>query len=314
MMRAVLLNLSQSRSMRRFVLGFPLARRASRRFVAGETLDEAVAAVKALQEKNILATIDHLGESVMDEADARVATDAYLELLDRVEREWAPGWTRPHASLKLTQLGLDIGQELCEVNLSRILDKARALGTFVRIDMESADYTDRTLAVYRKVRGDFGATVGIVIQSYLYRSAEDVRALISEGIATIRFCKGAYKEPATVAFPRKADVDNNLIKFMEMMLSPEARARGACLAMATHDEKIIEATRAYARANNVPPGAFEFQMLYGIRPALQEKLAREGHIMRVYVPYGNEWYPYFMRRLAERPANVWFIFINLFRT
>jgi proline dehydrogenase len=313
MMRAILIYLSKNQLLRRFVLGFPLARRASRRFVAGETLDEAIATVKALQGKNILASIDHLGESVSDEAGTREATGVYLELLDRMEKEWAPGQVRPHASLKLTQLGLDISQELCQANLRRVLDKARSVGTFVRIDMEDSAHTAPTIAVYRNVRAEFGATVGIVIQAYLYRSAEDIQAFIDEGIANVRLCKGAYLEPKTIAFPRKKDVDANMVRLMEMMLSAEGRAKGAYPAIATHDEKIIEAAKAYARANNVPPGAFEFQMLYGIRSGLQEELAAEGYTMRVYVPYGDEWYPYYMRRLAERPANVWFILSNLFK-
>jgi proline dehydrogenase len=313
MMRTALLYLSRNQLLHRFILGFPLARRASRRFVAGETMDEAIAAVKALQEKNILSTIDHLGESVSDEADTQEATGIYLELLDRIEREWAPGQVRPHTSLKLTQLGLDLDLELCQANLSRVLDKARAVGTFVRVDMESSAHTERTIAVYRNARAEFGATVGIVIQSYLYRSEGDVRGLINDGMANIRLCKGAYQEPETIAFPLKKDVDASLVRLMEMMLSAEGLARASHAAMATHDEKIIEATKAYVKTNDVPPGAFEFQMLYGIRRDLQEKLAREGYTMRAYVPFGDDWYPYFMRRLAERPANLWFILSNLFK-
>jgi proline dehydrogenase len=312
-MRAILLYLSRSQVMQRFILGFPLARRASRRFVAGETLDEAIATVKALQEKNILVTIDHLGESVADEADTQEATEVYLELLDRIAQEWATEKVKPHASLKLTQLGLDISQELCQANLSRVLDKARSVGTFVRIDIESSAHTERTISVYRNMRAEFGATVGLALQSYLYRSEKDVQGLIDDGIAHLRFCKGAYDEPETIAFPLKKDVDANLVKLMEMLLSAEGLAKGSHLAMATHDEKIIEATKDYVRANDVPPEAFEFQMLYGIRSHLQEELAREGYTVRAYVPFGDDWYPYYMRRLAERPANVWFILSNLFK-
>lgn len=314
MMRSVLLYLAKSRALHRFVLGFPLARRASRRFVAGETMDEAIATVRALQKNhNVLSTIDHLGESVTDEAGAQEATGVYLRLLDRIGQEWAGQEVKPHASIKLTQVGLDISREVCQANLSRVLDRARSVGTFVRVDMEGSDHTERTISVYRQARAEFGPAVGIVIQAYLYRSKDDIQGLVNDGMANVRLCKGAYKEPPEIAFPLKKDVDENMVRLMEMMLCPEGRAKGSYLAMATHDEKLVEKARDYVKANNLPPGAFEFQMLYGIRSDLQEKLAVEGYTMRAYVPFGNDWYPYYMRRLAERPANVWFILSNLFK-
>jgi proline dehydrogenase len=181
----------------------------------------------------------------------------------------------------------------------------------MRIDMESSDYTDRTFEILYTLREDH-QDVGVVVQAYLYRSRSDVEALIDAGVP-VRLCKGAYNEPASLAFPQKADVDRNMIDLMHLLLSARARASGARLAMATHDEKLIEATKAYAAAHNIPPTTYEFQMLYGVRPALQQRLADEGYGMRVYVPYGTEWYPYYMRRLAERPANVWFIISNLLR-
>ncbi len=312
MLRPLFLYLSRNDLARRFVMGFPLARRASLRFVAGETLDDAMAAVRAFQARGIHATMDHLGENVYNEADTRRAADEYVELLERIHQEG--GWNGhiPHCSVKLTQLGLDIGPDLAEENLERVVAKAQEIGTFVRIDMESSDYTDATLEIYRRLRSRYD-NLGVVIQAYLYRSERDVRQLIEEGIANIRLCKGAYKEPPTIAFPKKADVNTNFVNLMELLLSREALEKGAYLAVATHDEKMIAATRAWEAAHQVPRDRFEFQMLHGIRRDLQEKLAAEGYTVRIYIPYGTEWYPYFMRRLAERPANVWFIVSNLFR-
>jgi proline dehydrogenase len=313
MMRATLLYLSTSAAMRRLLTNSPVARRAARRFVAGDTSADALNAARSLLTKNIYTTMDHLGESVFDEATANAAADCYIKLLDEIGGVSEPHGGRPHVSIKLTQLGLDVGLSICEANVGRILNKARQIGSFVRMDMESSAYTQRTLDLYRNMCAEFGPIIGVVIQAYLYRSEDDIRALINEGMAHIRLCKGAYKEPPDYAFPKKVQVDANMLRLMEIMLSQEARDKGACLAMATHDEKLIEATKHYVREHNVPSDAFEFQMLYGIRRDLQEQLAREGYRMRVYVPYGTEWYPYFMRRLAERPANVWFILSNLFK-
>jgi proline dehydrogenase len=283
------------------------AQRSARRFVAGEALAEAVAIARRLNEDGLEVTLDHLGESVTDGQGAVQATRAYLDLLDAV----ASGGVRATASLKLTQLGLDISEELCLDNLRRILERAAETGNHVTIDMESSDYTDSTLRIYRTLRQDF-ANVGTVIQAYLYRSEDDMRALAAEG-AFVRLCKGAYKEPDERAFPKKAAVDANFVRLTELFLSAEARAAGAFLAIATHDEKMISAAKAYVRAHDVPYDRFEFQMLYGVRPLLQAQLRDDGFTVRVYAGYGTEWYPFFMRRLAERPANVWFIVSNFFR-
>jgi proline dehydrogenase len=259
-----------------------------------------------LNAQGIAATLDHLGEKVETQDDARRATDDYLKVLDAI----GTSGVQSHVSVKLTALGLDLGDDCCRENVARILAKAKAIGAFVRIDMESAEYTDRTLAIYRCLHKEFD-NVGIVIQSYLYRSEADIVALCQAG-AKVRLCKGAYKEPDK-AFPKKADVDASYVRLMKMLLSAEARAKGARGAIATHDPRMIEATCQYAEEQMVPRDEFEFQMLHGIRRDLQHELAADGYAMRVYVPYGTEWYPYFMRRLAERPANLWFVMSNFFR-
>jgi proline dehydrogenase len=314
MTRGLFLYLSTNAAMRSLVMGFPPVRKAALRFVAGETVEQAIEVVRGLNARGILATLDCLGENVTSEADATRARDQYLATLERI----AQGQVQSHVSLKLTQFGLDLGEELCRANVARVVQRAREIDTFVRIDMEGSDYTERTLSVLRALRREYD-NVGIVIQAYLYRSEADIRALIDEGTG-VRLCKGAYQEPADKAFPRKADTDANMVKLMQIMLAPENRTRsrritggGAYLAMATHDIKMIEATRRFAAEHEVPRDAFEFQMLHGIRRDLQEQLARDGYRMRVYVPFGTQWYPYFMRRLAERPANVWFIAGNFFR-
>ena len=306
-MRAFFLWMSHSRLLSRLSLKLFFTRRAALRFVAGETIDDAVSTIRALNANGILATVDHLGENVSSESDAQRATKDYLDVLDRIGKEGV----QSHASLKLTQLGLDIGFEACRENVATVLRKAKAIGAFIRIDMESTDYTERTLAIYRSLRQEFD-NVGIVIQSYLYRSRDDIAALCGEG-ANVRLCKGAYNEPPDKAFPRKADVDANYVTLSRMLLSDEARARGTYAAIATHDPKMIEAAKACAAEHAIPGDQFEFQMLHGIRRDLQQQLAREGYKVRVYVPYGTEWYPYLMRRLAERPANVWFVLRNLFQ-
>ena len=299
--------MSRSELLRRLITRFGFARRAALRFVAGEKIDDAIAAIRALNANGIRATVDHLGENVVSEADARRAAQSYLDVLERIGQDGV----QSHASLKLTQLGLDIGDEFCRENVACVARRAKEIGTFIRIDMESSDYTDRTLAVFRSLRREFD-NVGIVIQSYLYRSQDDIAALCQEG-ANVRLCKGAYNEPPERAFPKKADVDANYVTLTRMLLNGEARARGAYAAIATHDPKMIEAAKAYAAEQRAQRDRFEFQMLYGIRRDLQQQLARDGYAMRVYVPYGSEWYPYFMRRLAERPANVWFLLRNLLR-
>ena len=308
MFRSFFLFLSASTRACRMIMALPFATRVARRFVAGETLDDAIIAIRKLNDKGIVVTLDHLGENVHTEADATRATQAYLDLLDRI----AATKVNANASLKLTQLGLDVGEDLCVGNVRRILQRAKDHGNFVRIDMEGSAYTERTLRVFHTLRDDYEfKNVGIVIQSYLYRSEKDVRDLVAEGV-NIRLVKGAYKEPPDIAFPAKADVDKNFVKLMQICLGEPAHAKGAFVALATHDENILVATKKYAAKQGLTNGQVEFQMLYGIRAERQEQLAAEGYCVRVYVPYGSEWYPYFMRRLAERPANVWFLVRYLF--
>ena len=307
MMRSVLLWLSRNKIIRGWITRWGFARRAARRFVAGETIEEAIGAIRDLATLGISATLDHLGENVETAADATRATENYLKALDAI----GAGGVKSHVSVKLTALGLDLGDELCRANVARILAKAKEIGTLVTIDMESTEYTDRTLAIYRDLRREFN-NVGIVIQAYLYRSEADITALCKEG-AHVRLCKGAYKEPPVHAFPKKADVDASYVRLTKMLLSPTARANKTFGAIATHDAKMIEAACQYAQEQMVPRNEFEFQMLHGIRRDLQKQLSADGYGMRVYVPYGTEWYPYYMRRLAERPANIWFILSNFFR-
>lgn len=307
MFRSLLLYLSEAGWARSLITNVGPAHRAAERFVAGESLAQAIEIARRLNEDGLEVTLDHLGEKVADEQGALQAAEDYLTLLDAV----ASGGVRATVSLKLTQLGLDIGETLCLDHLRRILERAQATGNHVTIDMESSHYTDSTLRIYRTLRQDY-ANVGIVIQAYLYRSAADIRALAREG-AFVRLCKGAYKEPPDRAFPDKADVDANFVHLTELFFTEGANVPGAYLAIATHDDKMIAAARSFIRAHQIPCDRFEFQMLYGIRPHLQAQLRDDGFTVRIYAGYGTEWYPYFMRRLAERPANVWFIARNFFR-
>jgi proline dehydrogenase len=284
-----------------------VVRRAARRFVSGDTIEEAIVAIRELNAQGITATLDHLGENVETAEDAQRATEDYLKALDAI----GASGVQSHVSIKLTALGLDLSEAVCRANVERILVKAQEIGVLVTIDMESTEYTARTLGLYRDLHCAHD-NVGIVIQSYLYRSEADIVALCKEG-AHVRLCKGAYKEPPIHAFPKKADVDASYVRLMKMLLSPAARANRTFGAIATHDVKMIEATRHYAQEQLVPRDEFEFQMLHGIRRDLQKELAADGYGMRVYVPYGTEWYPYYVRRLAERPANIWFIVSNFFR-
>jgi proline dehydrogenase len=307
MLRSFLLYLSGAKWARRMVMGWGLARRVARRFVAGESEDDVIAAIRAINQKGMTVSVDILGESTTDAAEARRYADSYLHLIERVDAEGL----RSSVSLKLTALGLDVDPELCHENMRRILESARAHGVKVTIDMEDHTYTDRTLGLLRMLRSEGFENAQGVIQAYLYRSEEDIAALAGEQ-ADIRLCKGAYHEPADVAYPRKADVDAAYLRLMKTLLDA-ANHGGGYPGIATHDQAIIAATRAYAAECGIPLDRFEFQMLYGIRPALQEELARAGYGMRVYVPFGTQWYPYFMRRLAERPANLWFFASNLLR-
>jgi proline dehydrogenase len=303
-LRRTLFYLSNQPRLFRYVRTSRLGRRIASRFVAGESLDDAVTAVRGLNDRHISASLDLLGESVASPEDARVATKAYVQLLDRIAAERLDA----NVSVKLTALGLDIATDLCVANVRQILTRARDVGNFVRLDMEGSAYTERTLTLFETCfHPEFPEQVGIVLQSYLYRTGEDVdRALQLK--CRVRLCKGAYRESPAVAFPEKRDVDAAYLHCMERLL----RA-GNYPGIATHDERIIEDTIRLARSARISPDRFEFQMLYGVRRDLQERLVREGWGMRVYVPYGTRWYPYLMRRLAERPANVLFILGNLAR-
>jgi proline dehydrogenase len=305
MLRRILLYLSVAGWARNIVSRWGLARRVARRFVAGETLDEAVAAVRALNQGGLAASLDYLGESVQRAEDTHEVVATYQDLLKRIHE----GKLDASVSLKLTHLGLDISEDLCQTNLRHILTDAQNYGIPVTIDMENTPYTDVTLRFYRTMRDEYGFdNVGTVIQAYLRRSEADMVALGAEG-AHIRLCKGAYLEPPELAFPDKADVDANYVKLTRAFL----RSPGY-LCIATHDENMIQAAESAIRDLNIPPNRYEFQMLYGIRSARQAELAKAGYKVRIYVPFGAAWYPYFMRRLAERPANLWFFARSLFRS
>jgi proline dehydrogenase len=304
MMRTSLLWLSAQPRVFGFVRRNGLARKFAARFVAGETVDTAVDAVRDLNRRRITATLDLLGESITQECEATRARDIYLQMLDRI----AETGVDSNVSVKLTQMGFEISEDLCFANMSAILEKAKSLGSFVRLDMESSAYTQRTLDFFaRRLFDRFGAHTGVVIQSCLRRSDRDIDQLI-EMKARVRLCKGAYLEPAEVAYPDKADVDRAYVRLMERLME-----RGNYPGLATHDQRILERARRFAREKGIDPSRYEFQMLYGVRRDLQDQLRAAGHNMRVYVPFGNQWYPYLMRRLAERPANIAFILGNVVR-
>ena len=304
MLRSALLYLSSQQQIFKFVRHNKLAKSFANRFVAGETLDTALSAVARLNSRGITASLDLLGESVHNEAEARAAGQAYITMLDRIHERKADA----NVSVKLTAMGLDISEELCVAIMHKILQRARDYGSLVRIDMESSEYTQRTVDLFdQRLYPGYRENVGIVLQSYLYRTFADVQHanLIK---ARVRICKGAYMEPETVAYPDKKDVDANYVKCMhELML------KGNYPGIATHDEAIIRDAKAFAKSNDIAPSRYEFQMLYGVRRDLQDRLVREGYRMRVYVPFGTQWYPYLMRRLAERPANVAFLTGNVFK-
>jgi proline dehydrogenase len=304
MLRSALLYLSGQQQIFRFVRNNRLAKSFANRFVAGESLDTALAAVTRLNARGITASLDLLGESVHNEVEARAAGHAYVTMLDRIHEQKA----RANVSVKLTAMGLDVSEDLCVAIMHEILQRARDYQTFVRIDMESSEYTQRTLDLFeQRLYPAYRESVGIVLQSYLYRTFADVqRANLIK--ARVRLCKGAYKEPETVAYPDKKDVDATYVRCMhELML------KGNYPGIATHDEAIIKEAKRFAKENDIAPSRFEFQMLYGVRRDLQDKLVREGYRMRVYVPFGTQWYPYLMRRLAERPANVAFLTGSVFK-
>ena len=304
MLRSALLYLSGQQQIFRFVRNNRLAKSFANRFVAGESLDTALAAVARLNARGITASLDLLGESVHNEVEARAAGHAYVTMLDRIHEQKA----RANVSVKLTAMGLDVSEDLCVAIMHEILQRARDYQTFVRIDMESSEYTQRTLDLFeQRLYPAYRESVGIVLQSYLYRTFADVqRANLIK--ARVRICKGAYKEPETVAYPDKKDVDATYVRCMhELML------KGNYPGIATHDEAIIKEAKRFAKENDIAPSRFEFQMLYGVRRDLQDRLVREGYRMRVYVPFGTQWYPYLMRRLAERPANVAFLTGSVFK-
>jgi proline dehydrogenase len=302
MLRSALLYLSEQPRIFKFVRNNKMAKSFANRFVAGETLDTALAAVARLNARGITASLDLLGESVHNEAEARAAGDSYVKMLDRIHQQKADA----NVSVKLTAMGLDISEDLCVSIMHRILQRARDYNSFVRIDMESSEYTQRTLDLFeQRLYPAYRDHVGIVLQSYLYRTFADVERAIQMK-ARVRLCKGAYKEPETVAYPAKKDVDATYVRCLhELML------KGNYPGIATHDETIIREAKRFAREKKLAPDRYEFQMLYGVRRDLQDRLVREGYRMRVYVPFGTQWYPYLMRRLAERPANVAFITGNV---
>lgn len=302
MMRAILIGLSHSERLRSFAIKNSFAKKTAKRFVAGETLGEGIEAAKKLNSFGIETTMDFLGENTKTEEEALNCSKEIMKILEAIDKEKIKG----NVSIKLTQLGLDLGADFCGKILKNIIEEAKKRNNFVRIDMEGTPYTDKTLDLFYKMLENY-KNVGIVIQAYLYRSMKDVEEIIKRG-GRIRLCKGAYREPKTLAFPKKKDVNENFIKIMKVLLDSNIYH-----GIATHDEKMINATIKYVNEKNIPKDSFEFQMLYGIRRDLQLKLVEDGWKVRVYLPYGTHWYPYYMRRLAERPANLIFILKNIFR-
>lgn len=302
MVRATLLKLAESPRFAKWVTSNATTRRMARRFVAGETLDEAIAAARACNNAGMLVSLDYLGENSSTTADAQRARDAYLEVFERIHKEEL----HANVSCKLTQLGLDINADFCQGLVVSVVETAARYENFLRVDMEGSAYTQRTIDLVSNVRARNPA-IGTVIQAYLYRSETDIQNLLAHG-CRIRLCKGAYKEPPDVAYPAKKDVDFNYIRLMKILL-PSGFYHG----IATHDPHMIAETIRWAAAQKITKDDFEFQMLYGVRTDLQRRLVKDGYRIRVYIPYGNDWFPYFMRRLAERPANVGFLIRNFFR-
>ena len=305
LLRSAFIALSRNRVLRNFSERSIVGRRMSSRFVAGMEIDDALRVAEAVNQQGMAVTLDSLGESVTSETEAHKAADVYHQLLDLI----AARKLNANISVKLTQMGLELSPKLADTIARSLAEHASRSGSFVRIDMEDSSLTRVTLDIVRRLhaRPDLRGAIGIVIQAYLYRSEADIEQLAADGIR-VRLCKGAYKEPAEVAFARKADVDANFIRLSQILLeSPVYHA------LATHDEAMIAAAKSFAKQRGIDPSRFEFQMLYGVRRDLQRNLVREGYNVRVYVPFGREWYPYFMRRLAERPANALFLARNFFR-
>jgi proline dehydrogenase len=297
MLRETLIHLSENNVARRVATHAPGARTLTRRFVAGETVEDGVRAAADLNRDGFSVTLDYLGESVGSRDEARAAADIYLQLIDRIVAEGLDA----NVSLKLTQMGQDIDETFLRENVGRVVERARDADMFVRFDMESSAYTQRTIDFFRRLWDEGFHNIGIVLQSYMRRSADDAR-LANQLSARVRLCKGAYQEPPTVAIQEKSGVDGNFVRLMEMLL-----ADGTYPGIATHDPAMIQATQDFAARRQVPRSSFEFQMLYGVRRDLQQQLLKQGYKVRIYVPFGEAWYPYLMRRMAERPANLFFI-------
>lgn len=302
MLKTILLFLSRQKGIQNIMKNFWVTRRVVNRFVSGEELEDGLDAVRKVNSEGAIATLDHLGEEVSEPDQAEAATLVYLNALDQIKKDWVD----TNVSVKPTQVGLKIDKRLCEQNFMRIIERAKKYDNFVRMDMEGSDCTQDTLEVFYSLRKKYD-NVGIVIQSYLYRSEGDVDDVLKLG-GRIRLCKGAYKEPKEIAFPKKQQVDESFLELTKKMLKS-----GIYHGIGTHDEKLIEKTKEFAQKENIPKDRFEFQLLHGIRTELGRKLIREGYNLRIYIPFGREWYPYFMRRLAERPANLFFFLKNFFR-
>jgi proline dehydrogenase len=303
MLRELFIGLSTSRALRAFAERSPIGQKMSRRFVAGTTVEDLLAAAEAVNAKRMAVSVDNLGENVTNAAEAEASAQLYHQLLDLITQRKL----QANVSLKLTHMGLDVDAQLCEKLVCGVVDHAKRIGNFVRVDMEGSPYTQRTLDFVHQMHERYPGTVGAVLQSYMRRAEADAENLIARGIR-IRLCKGAYKEPPEIAFQRKSEVDANYLKLAKILLKS-----GVYHGIATHDERIIQQTMLFAEKEKIARDSFEFQMLYGIRRDLQERIVREGWRMRVYIPFGTEWYPYLMRRLAERPANALFIAKNIFR-
>ena len=301
MLRRSLIALSHSGNARNFVTGFPPARRVARRFVAGETRAEALAVIRQLNQSGMVATVDYLGEHVEEREAATANVNEYLAVLDAIAGEQL----QSGVSLKLSAMGLHVDPEFCYENVRQVVARANQHDRFVRIDMEESSLVDTTLALYRRLRSEFD-NVGTVIQAYLFRTKEDVEALIAEGYADLRLVKGAYDESAGIAWRDRPAIQRELTELSKRLLAPDARASGARLALGSHDDVVYNAVATWAAEQDVRPDDWEIQFLYGIRREEQKRLTQNGHRMRIYVPYGQSWYPYFMRRLAERPANLVF--------
>jgi proline dehydrogenase len=319
MLRSFLIYLSKAQWAQRMVMGWSFAWKAASRFIAGTKTEDAIRAIRELNAKGINATLDHLGEHTSTMEEAAQSTNEILDILDEIDR----AEVRANVSIKLTQIGMGLDESVCRDNLGRILQRAKERQNFIRIDIEDTPYTDTTIAICHAMleRGFTNKTFGMAVQSYLYRAEADTKALLAKQIR-FRLVKGAYKEPPDKAYPKKADVDANYDLLAKLLIDASLAERSALSedgrvppipSIATHDEKRIEFAKTYAARIGLPKDGLEFQMLYGIRRDLQEKLVKEGYPVRVYVPFGTHWYPYFMRRLAERPANIWFFISNFFK-